>query len=133
MPRYRPGSHGAARGGNVLFSRQQSSPLIELEHLPTSPYHVASDRGRESTLPIHDASLEMENSWAMEIYKAPTMASDRKDLIDKRGSFTLDLPREPCLHLVSPSQPRSVHRAHIRTTIAVWSSHVKSLEGLGLV
>jgi hypothetical protein len=27
------------------------------------------------------------------------------------------------------SQPRSVHRAHIGTTTALWSSPVKSLEG----
>jgi hypothetical protein len=33
--------------------------LIEFEPLPTGPYHVVSDRGRESTLFIHDASLEM--------------------------------------------------------------------------
>jgi hypothetical protein len=77
------------------------SSLIEFEPLPTGLYHV-SNRGRESTLFIHDASFEMENLWAMEIYEAPTLESKGKDLIDKHGSFTLDLPQEPCLHHVSP-------------------------------
>jgi hypothetical protein len=74
--------------------------LIEFEPLPTGLYHVVSDRGQESTLFIHDTYLEMENSWAMEIYKALTLGSEEKDLIDKHGSFTLDLPQEPCLHHV---------------------------------
>jgi hypothetical protein len=34
-------------------------------------------------------------------YKAPTLGSEEKDLIDKHGSFTLELPQEPCLHHVS--------------------------------
>jgi hypothetical protein len=42
----------------------------------------------------------MENSWAVEIYKAPTLESKWKELIDKHGSCTLDLPQEPCLHHV---------------------------------
>jgi hypothetical protein len=86
---------------HLCEDEQSSSPMIEFEPLPTGLYHVVSDRGRESTLFIHDASLEMENSWAMEIYKAPTLGSKRKDLIDKHGSFTLDIPQEPCLHHVS--------------------------------
>jgi hypothetical protein len=75
--------------------------VIEFEPIPTGQYHVVSDHGRESTLFIHDASLEMENSWAMEIYEVPTLESEGTDLIDKHGSFTLDLPQEPCLHHIS--------------------------------
>jgi hypothetical protein len=78
-----------------------SSPLIEFDPLPTGPYHVVSDHGRESTFFIHDASLEMENSWATEIYKMSTLGSKGKDLVDKHGSFTLDSPHEPCLQHVS--------------------------------
>jgi hypothetical protein len=36
-----------------------------------------------------------------ETYKAPTLGSEEKDFIDKHGSFTLELPQEPCLHHVS--------------------------------
>jgi hypothetical protein len=104
---------------HLFENERSSSTLIKFESLPTSPYHVVFDRGRESTLFIHDASLETENSWAMEIYEAPTLESEGKVLIDKHGSFTLDSPQEPCLHHVSQSQPRSVHRAHIRTTTAL--------------
>jgi hypothetical protein len=43
----------------------------------------------------------MENSWAMDVFKAPTLGSAGKDLINKNGSFTLDLSQEPCLHHVS--------------------------------
>jgi hypothetical protein len=87
---------------HLCEDERSSSPLIEFEPLPTGPYHVVSDRGRESTLFIHDASLEMENSWAMEIYNAPTLESEGKDLIGKHGGFTLDLPQERCLHHVPP-------------------------------
>jgi hypothetical protein len=38
----------------------------------------------------------------MEIYKAPTLGSKGNDLINKHGTFTIDLPQEPCLHHVSP-------------------------------
>jgi hypothetical protein len=40
-----------------------------------------------------------------EIYKAPTLGSEGKDLIDKHGSFTLDftwLPQIPYLQHASP-------------------------------
>jgi hypothetical protein len=77
---------------HLCEDERSSSPLIEFEPLPTGPYYVDSDHGRESTLFIHDASLEMENSWAAEIYKALTLGSKRKDLIDKRGSIILDSP-----------------------------------------
>jgi hypothetical protein len=70
---------------------------------------------------IHDASLEMENSWAMEICKAPTLGSEGKDLIDKHGSFTLDLPQEPCLHHVSPESAmhsaQSTHQDYNRLMV----------------
>jgi hypothetical protein len=81
---------------------RSSSPLIDFEPLCTSSYHVVFDHGLDSTSSFYDASLEMENPWAMEIYKVPTPGSEGKDSINKHGSFTLDLPQEPCLHHVSP-------------------------------
>jgi hypothetical protein len=100
---------------HLCGDERSSTPLIEFEPLPTGSYHVVSDRGRESTLFIHDTSLEMKNSWAMEIYKELTLGSKGKNLIDKHGSFILDSPLEPCLHHILQSQPRLVHRAHCHT------------------
>jgi hypothetical protein len=62
---------------------------------------------------IHDASLEMENSWAMEIYEVPTLEFERKDSIDKHGSLTLAIPKEPCLH----------HASLESTTLSAQSTH----------
>jgi hypothetical protein len=56
-----------------------SSLSTKLEPLPTVPYYVALNLDRESTLSFHDESLEMENSWAMETYEAPTLESKGKD------------------------------------------------------
>jgi hypothetical protein len=53
-------------------------------------------------LSFHDASLEMEKSWAMEVYEIPTLEFRGKDSIDEHGSFTLDIPSRPCLYHVSP-------------------------------
>jgi hypothetical protein len=47
---------------HLCEDERSSSPLIEFEPFPTGSYHVVSNRGRESTLFIHDVSLEMENS-----------------------------------------------------------------------
>ena len=44
----------------------------------------------------HDESLEMENSWAMEFDEAPTLESKEKDSLDEHGSFSLEIPQEPC-------------------------------------
>ena len=98
---------------NLCEDEQSSSPTIEFEHLPTGPYYVALDLDQESTSSFHDESLEMENSWAMEIYEALTLESEGKDSVDKHGSFTLDIPQEPCLHHASPESAmlsaRSTH------------------------
>jgi hypothetical protein len=106
---------------HLCEDKRSSSPLVECEPLPTGPYHVVPDCGRESTLFIHDASLEMENSWAMEIYEAPTLESKGRDLINKHGSFTLDLPQEPCLHHVSPESAtlstQSTHQDYNRLKV----------------
>jgi hypothetical protein len=64
---------------HLYEDERSSSPLMEFEHLPTGSYHVVFDRGRESTLFLHDASLEMENSWGMEIYKAPTLGPKERN------------------------------------------------------
>jgi hypothetical protein len=63
---------------HLCEDERSSSPLIDFEPLPTSLYHVTFDLDRDLTSSFHDASLEMENSWAMEIYKAPTLGSEGK-------------------------------------------------------
>jgi hypothetical protein len=81
---------------------RSSSPSIEFEPLPTGPYHLVLDLDRESTSSFHDASLEMEKSWAMEIYETSTLEFKGKDSIDEHGSFTHDIPSRPCLYHASP-------------------------------
>jgi hypothetical protein len=65
----------------------------------------------------------------MENYEAPTLESEGKDFIDKCGSFTIDLPQEPCLHHVSPESTmlsaQSTHQDYNR----LMASPIKSLEG----
>jgi hypothetical protein len=110
-----------------------SSPLIEFKTLPTGLYHVVFDRGRESTLLIIDAYLEMENSWDMELYKAPTLGSKGKDLVNKHGSLTLDLPQEPCLHHVSTESAtlsaQSTHEDYNRLMILSYKKFRRTVVG----
>ena len=61
----------------------------------------------------HDESLEMENPWAMEFCEAPTLESKEKDSLDVHGSFTLEIPEEPCSFSASPeSGMLSASRTH---------------------
>ena len=58
---------------------RSSSPLTEFEPLPTGLEYVVLDYDRESTSSFHNASLEIENQWAMELCEAPTLESNEKD------------------------------------------------------
>ena len=51
---------------------------------------------------VHDASLEMENQWAMEFCEAPTPESKEKDSTNEHGSFTFEISRKPCLFNATP-------------------------------
>ena len=41
---------------------------------------------------FHDESLEMENSWAMEVCEAPTLESDEKDSTDEHETIIFEIP-----------------------------------------
>ena len=71
---------------------QSSSSLIEFEPLPAGQEYVVLDLNRESTSSFHNASLEIENQWAMESCEAPTLESEEKDSTNEHGSFTFDIP-----------------------------------------
>ena len=58
---------------HLCEGERSSSLSIEFKPLPTSPYYVALDLDWETTSSFHDESLEMENSWAMEIYEVLTL------------------------------------------------------------
>ena len=75
---------------------------IEFEPLPSGPEKVVLDHDRGPTTISHDESLEMENTWAMEFDEAPTLESKVKDSLDKHGSFTPEIPQEPCSFNASP-------------------------------
>jgi len=75
---------------------RSSSPSIEIEPLPDDPKSVVLDLDRDTTLIFHDASLEMEKSWAMELCEAPTLESNEKDSTNEHENFTLEMPQKPC-------------------------------------
>ena len=75
---------------------RSSSPLNEFETLPAGPEYVVLDHDRDTTTIFQDASLEMENQWAMEFCEAPTLECDKKDSTHEHGSFTFEIPCKPC-------------------------------------
>ena len=81
---------------------RSSSSLTEFEPLPVGLEYVVLDHNRESTSSFHDASLEMENQWAMEFCEALTLESNEKDSTNEHGSFTFDIPRKPCSFNATP-------------------------------
>ena len=95
-------SHECDLGDSLhLCEGERSSPFsTEFQPLSAGPYHVAFDHGRESTSSLHDDSLEIENSWAMEPFEALTLESGGKDSTHGHGSFILDSPYKPCSHHV---------------------------------
>ena len=66
---------------NLHFREDErsSSSLTEFEPLPAGLEYVVLDYDRESTSSFHNASLEIENQWAMEFCEAPTLESNEKD------------------------------------------------------
>jgi hypothetical protein len=70
----------------------------------------------------------MENSWSIEI-EVPSLEFKGKDSIDEHGSFTLDIPSRPCLHHASLESAMLSALSTLRTITALWSSHIKCLEG----
>ena len=83
------------------------------EPLPSGPEYIVLDPDRYTNMTLHDASLEMENQWAMEFYEAPTLEYKEKDSLDEHGSFILEIPQEPCSFSASPeSGMLSASRTH---------------------
>ena len=76
--------------------------MIELEPRPAGLEYVVLDYDRESTSSFHNASLEIENQWAMELCEAPTLESKEKDSSNVHGSFTLEMPQKPCSFNATP-------------------------------
>ena len=79
------------------FCEDERSSLSSIEFEPpsSSPDYVVLNHDRDTTLIFYDAPLEMENQHAME-YKEPTLASEEKDSTHELGSFSFEIPQEPC-------------------------------------
>jgi hypothetical protein len=45
---------------------------------------------------FRENSLEMENSWAIELCEELTLEFEEKDPLDEHGNFILKTPQEPC-------------------------------------
>ena len=77
----------------------------------------------------HDGSLEMENTWAMEFDEAPTLESKVKDSLDKHGSFTPEIPQEPCSFNASPeSGMLSTSHTHTREKQSLQGVFLQNLQ-----
>ena len=81
---------------------RSSSPLDEFEPLSFGLEYIVLDLDRDTNMILNDASLEMENRWAMEFYEATTLESEGKDSVDEHGSFILVITQEPCSFTASP-------------------------------
>ena len=79
------------------FCEDERSSLSSTEFEPPSsgPEYVVLDHDRDTTLIFHGASFEMKNQRAME-YEAPTLESEEKDSTHEHGSFSFEIPQEPC-------------------------------------
>ena len=81
---------------------RSSSPLDEFEPLSFGLEYIVLDLDQDTNMILNDASLEMENRWAMEFYGAMTLESEGKDSVDEHGSFILVITQEPCSFTASP-------------------------------
>ena len=76
--------------------------MTEFEPLPDGLESVVLDFDRDTIMIFHDASLEMEKSWAKESCEAPALESKEKDSTNEHGSFTFDIPQKPCSFNATP-------------------------------
>ena len=70
---------------------RSSSSLTEFEPLPDGLEYVVLDLDRDTTMIFHDASLEMENQWAIEFCEAPTLESNEKDSTNEHGTVIFEI------------------------------------------
>ena len=58
--------------------------------------YIVHDLDRDTNMILNDASLEMENRWAMEFCEVPTLESNEKD---EHGTIVFEIP---CLFNATP-------------------------------
>ncbi len=73
-----------------------SQPPIEPEPCPSGHKNIVLDICQETTLFLHDASLEKENLQAMDKFETSTLADENST--NEHESFTLKIPQESCSH-----------------------------------
>ena len=61
--------------------------MNEFEPLSSGLEYIVLDLDRDTNMILNDASLEMENRWAMEFCEALTLESDEKDSTDDHGTI----------------------------------------------
>ena len=77
----------------------------------------------------HDESLEMENTWAKEFDEAPTLESKENDYLDEHGSFSLEIPQDPCSFNASPkSGMLSTSHTHTREKQSLQGVFLQNLQ-----
>ena len=79
-----------------LIQEKPSSPSLELKQCPSGRQNVVLDSGRDSTLIMHDLSLENKNLCAMDISKAATLETEEHE------SFSFETLHVSCSCFESP-------------------------------
>ena len=72
------------------------APSLELKQCPSGQPTVVLENDRDSMLFPHDILLTKENSYAMDLSKAPTLETE------KHESFSFETPHVSCSRLESP-------------------------------
>jgi hypothetical protein len=78
------------------------APSLELKQCLSDQPTVVPENDRDSTLFPHDIFLTKENSYDMDISKAPTLKTEENDFTIEHESFSFMTPHVSCSHLESP-------------------------------
>ena len=71
---------------------QSLSLLSQFEPLSSGLEYIVLDLDQDTNMILNDASLEMENRWAMEFCEALTLESDEKDSINEHETVIFEIP-----------------------------------------
>ena len=81
---------------------EHSTPTsLKPKPCPSSYLNIALDKARDSTLILHDISLENKNCWAMDNFGAPTLELKKNDSTSKHEGFSFETPCVSCSPLDS--------------------------------
>jgi len=83
------------------YETEHPTPSLELKQRPSGQQTIVLKNDRDSTLFPHNIFLTKENSYAMDISKAPTWETKDKDSSVEHESFSFETPHVSCSLLES--------------------------------